>query len=236
MTILDQDKVNEMVTKDSGYEKNMLYYPPVWADPEIYGMTAWVEKILERRGMIVTEVLFGCTRQDREKCFKFNKKEKGTIVVNGIEKTVEKDRKSYEGNYTADPIPKNPKGRTGMIGRGLLGQYGPNHAADPVVTWSVAGQKYNVIVDVTLWICDFSFVDSKKESLKIALIKRQDTKESAIPGVTFFCNRSSPDLSSLATHVNYVPLATATFGHDQNKSWIYTSKFGNWWNHLIHTN
>lgn len=25
-------------------------------------------------------------------------------------------------------------GRTGMIGRGCLGRWGPNHAADPVVT------------------------------------------------------------------------------------------------------
>ena len=29
---------------------------------------------------------------------------------------------------------RNPVGRTGMIGRGLLGRWGPNHAADPVVT------------------------------------------------------------------------------------------------------
>lgn len=29
---------------------------------------------------------------------------------------------------------RNPVGRTGMVGRGLLGRWGPNHAADPVVT------------------------------------------------------------------------------------------------------
>ena len=29
---------------------------------------------------------------------------------------------------------RNPVGRTGMIGRGLLGKWGPNHAADPIVT------------------------------------------------------------------------------------------------------
>ena len=28
----------------------------------------------------------------------------------------------------------NPMGRTGMTGRGLLGRFGPNHAADPIVT------------------------------------------------------------------------------------------------------
>ena len=46
-----------------------------------------------------------------------------------------------QGNY--DPIKppllnfnplRNPAGRTGMTGRGLLGKWGPNHAADPVVT------------------------------------------------------------------------------------------------------
>ena len=25
-------------------------------------------------------------------------------------------------------------GRTGMVGRGLLGKWGPNHAVDPIVT------------------------------------------------------------------------------------------------------
>ncbi|KAA0190217.1 hypothetical protein HAZT_HAZT003782 [Hyalella azteca] len=28
----------------------------------------------------------------------------------------------------------NPHGRTGVRGRGLLGRWGPNHAADPIVT------------------------------------------------------------------------------------------------------
>ena len=29
---------------------------------------------------------------------------------------------------------RNPVGRTGMVGRGLLRRWGPNHAADPIVT------------------------------------------------------------------------------------------------------
>ena len=29
---------------------------------------------------------------------------------------------------------RNPIGRTGVCGRGLLGRWGPNHAADSVVT------------------------------------------------------------------------------------------------------
>ena len=32
---------------------------------------------------------------------------------------------------------RNPAGRTGLTGRGLLGKWGPNHAADPIVTRQV---------------------------------------------------------------------------------------------------
>ncbi|KAL9987179.1 hypothetical protein ACROYT_G001438 [Oculina patagonica] len=45
------------------------------------------------------------------------------------------DRRSYEGIYDViDGIPRNPKGRTGIAARGLLGRWGPNHVADPIVT------------------------------------------------------------------------------------------------------
>ena len=46
------------------------------------------------------------------------------------------DRRSYEGDYQLDSNgrPLNPRGRTGLVGRGLLGRWGPNHAADPIVT------------------------------------------------------------------------------------------------------
>lgn len=44
-------------------------------------------------------------------------------------------RKSHMGPYQIeDGYPQNPVGRTGICGRGILGRWGPNHAADPVVT------------------------------------------------------------------------------------------------------
>jgi ADP-ribose pyrophosphatase len=47
-------------------------------------------------------------------------------------------RLSFEngGVIIFDPegYPLNPRGRTGLRGRGLLGNWGPNHAADPIVT------------------------------------------------------------------------------------------------------
>jgi ADP-ribose pyrophosphatase len=49
------------------------------------------------------------------------------------------DRTSFfpSGYKIVQRRPQNPMGRTGMKGRGLLGRWGPNHAADPVVTrWS----------------------------------------------------------------------------------------------------
>lgn len=45
------------------------------------------------------------------------------------------NRESYTGSYDVqNGYPLNPVGRTGMSGRGVLGRWGPNHAADPVVT------------------------------------------------------------------------------------------------------
>ncbi|MRR33792.1 NUDIX domain-containing protein [bacterium] len=43
---------------------------------------------------------------------------------------------SMSGSLTHDEAgrPLNPVGRTGMAGRGLLGKWGPNYAADPLIT------------------------------------------------------------------------------------------------------
>ena len=49
---------------------------------------------------------------------------------------VQVNRASHEGEYLVDVDnrPLNIRGRTGLRGRGVLGKWGPNHAADPVVT------------------------------------------------------------------------------------------------------
>ena len=57
-------------------------------------------------------------------------------------------------------VPRNPRGRTGMAGRGLLGRWGPNHAADPIITrWNAA-----------------------TEELEVVAVQRKDTGEWALPG------------------------------------------------------
>eukprot|EP00049_Salpingoeca_infusionum_P024536 m.16216 g.16216 ORF g.16216 m.16216 type:complete len:275 (-) comp6967_c0_seq1:411-1235(-) len=79
-------------------------------------------------------------------------------------------RCSHEGEYEiVDGLPRNMHGRTGMTERGLLGQYGPNFAADPVVTrW-----KRNANGKLT---------DPKNPELEVVLIKRKDNGQWAIPG------------------------------------------------------
>jgi ADP-ribose pyrophosphatase len=73
-----------------------------------------------------------------------------------------KNRMSHCGPIKLDRhgYPKNPVENTGKIGRGILGKYGPNHAADPLVT-------------------RFDPVTAK---LQMVAIQRGDTKLWAMPG------------------------------------------------------
>jgi ADP-ribose pyrophosphatase len=82
------------------------------------------------------------------------------------------DRRSFMGKYEVlDGVPRNPVGRTGMAGRGLLGKWGPNHAADPIVTrW-----KKNSSGDKVL--------EEGKPVLQFVAVERKDNGEWAIPGV-----------------------------------------------------
>jgi ADP-ribose pyrophosphatase len=81
------------------------------------------------------------------------------------------DRRSFMGKYEVlDGVPRNPVGRTGMAGRGLLGKWGPNHAADPIVTrW-----KKNSSGDKVL--------EEGKPVLQFVAVERKDNGEWAIPG------------------------------------------------------
>jgi len=95
------------------------------------------------------------------KKFKFNGFEKDGLM-----------RVSFEGPYNIiEDLPRNPKGRTGMTGRGRLGRFGPNHAADPIVTRFKRNDKGELLKDAR-----------GKKMLEAVLIKRKDTGEWAIPG------------------------------------------------------
>jgi len=83
------------------------------------------------------------------------------------------DRTSYEGNYKIrNGVPANIRGRTGLGGRGILGRYGPNHAADPVVTrWKRDDQGSPVTCD-----------KNGRKILQFVSIQRRDNNQWAIPG------------------------------------------------------
>ncbi|XP_030420765.1 ADP-ribose pyrophosphatase, mitochondrial isoform X3 [Gopherus evgoodei] len=67
---------------------------------------------------------------------------------------------------------RNPSGRTGLVGRGLLGRWGPNHAADPIITRWKRDSSGNKIAHPI----------SGKNILQFVAIKRKDCGEWAIPG------------------------------------------------------
>ncbi|XP_069674249.1 putative nudix hydrolase 6 [Periplaneta americana] len=83
------------------------------------------------------------------------------------------NRRSYTDVYSiVDKYPLNPMGRTGLRGRGILGRWGPNHAADPVVTRWKRGESHEMELNS----------DTKKPVLQFVAIQRRDTGEWAIPG------------------------------------------------------
>lgn len=70
--------------------------------------------------------------------------------------------KKPSSQYSFDPVtlrPLNPIGRTGLSGRGLLGRWGPNHAADPIVSRT-----------------------NDNGDLEFVAVQRHDNGEWAIPG------------------------------------------------------
>eukprot|EP01129_Flabellula_baltica_P015209 TRINITY_DN7575_c0_g1_i1.p1 TRINITY_DN7575_c0_g1~~TRINITY_DN7575_c0_g1_i1.p1 ORF type:complete len:286 (+),score=51.89 TRINITY_DN7575_c0_g1_i1:66-923(+) len=80
------------------------------------------------------------------------------------------NRTSHTGAYLVlDGIPRNPRGRIGIAGRGLLGKWGPNHAADPAVTrWRKEG--------------DGVMEKLGQRVLEIVLIRKANSKHWALPG------------------------------------------------------
>jgi len=83
------------------------------------------------------------------------------------------NRVSHMGKYKiVNGIPQNPNGRTGLLGRGHLWRWGPNHAADPIVTRFKRDNDNNIIKDET----------SGKNILEFVAIMRTDGGGYAIPG------------------------------------------------------
>jgi ADP-ribose pyrophosphatase len=100
-----------------------------------------------------------------------NRSDLSTVKFNSMDGKI--NRISYTGEYKFDEsgFPYNPWGRTGMKGQGLLGRFGPNHAADPIVTRWKKDDDGNFALD-----------SKGRRILEFVAIKRGDTGEWAIPG------------------------------------------------------
>ncbi|XP_069769197.1 ADP-ribose pyrophosphatase, mitochondrial isoform X5 [Narcine bancroftii] len=124
------------------------YNPVDYTAPSVLGQPPWADPPCRGKG-------------DLNKLLKFNQLD-GDV-----------DRRSHTGKYSRmNGVPRNPCGRTGLKGRGLLGRWGPNHAADPIVTrWKKEGGK--------------TVIHSRSGNpiLQFVAICRKDNKEWAIPGV-----------------------------------------------------
>ena len=96
------------------------------------------------------------------------------IVYNRYDNERRVDRTSYEGVYKVEPdtnLPLNPRGRTGIRGRGKLGRFGPNHAADPIVS------RWKVDPETGLRV-----ERNGEKVLEFVAVKRADGGEWALPG------------------------------------------------------
>ena len=90
-----------------------------------------------------------------------SKSEKGWAHPEDIADVDSNSIQSYEPHIQFDDegYPRNPRGRTGITGRGLLGKWGANFAADPIITCT-----------------------SDVGEMKLLVIRRVDTGEWALPG------------------------------------------------------
>ncbi|KAM5152280.1 ADP-ribose pyrophosphatase, mitochondrial isoform 2-T2 [Mantella aurantiaca] len=92
-------------------------------------------------------------------------------LYNALDGSVQ--RASLGGAYLVeDGRPRNPAGRTGVTGRGLLGRWGPNHAADPIITRWKRNSSGEKVTDA----------ESGKPILQFVAIQRKDCGQWAIPG------------------------------------------------------
>lgn len=104
--------------------------------------------------------------------------EKGKFKWNEMDGKV--DRRSHHGHYKVadDHRPLNPRGRTGLKGHGVLGKWGPNHAADCIVSRIHNDQLQFIAIqrqDTGAWAVPGGMIDSAESALEAA--KREFVEE-----------------------------------------------------------
>eukprot|EP01083_Nonionella_stella_P060635 158248_1 len=95
-----------------------------------------------------------------------------SIPFNKLNSESNIERRSHVGIYELSNggLPLNPRGRTGVAGRGVLWRWGPNHAADPIVTRWKRDE------------CGEILECEGRQVLEFVAIQRRDTGEWAFPG------------------------------------------------------
>lgn len=113
--------------------------------------------------------------------------------------------------------PINPFKRTGLLGRGVLGKFGPNHAADPIVV------RYNNPYQCADELFDLS---TCCKHLEFVGIQRADTLQWAIPGGMVDANEDVSktllrEFKEEAANESESTLLDSIFKNPQNQRLVY---------------
>ncbi|KAL5010117.1 hypothetical protein ScPMuIL_012422 [Solemya velum] len=126
------------------------YEPVRYTSPEVEGKPSWADSL----------DLLNLPLGSRD-----------AMHFNRYDKEAKVDRQSHHGVYRVENgLPVNPRGRTGIIGQGLLGHWGPNHTGDQIVTrWKLDEGRNKV-------------KENFQPVLEFVAVQRSDNKMWAIPG------------------------------------------------------
>lgn len=131
-------------------------------------------------------------------------------------------------NFDSLGRPINPVGRTGLAGRGLLGKWGSNHAADPIVTrfHPTSGQLQVVAIqrkDTGQWAIPGGMVDAG-ESVSVT-VKREFKEE--VGNISDPAERASfeRDISTLFEHGKQVYRGYVDDPRATDHAWMETTAF-----------
>lgn len=112
------------------------YHPPLYTSPEVQALPQWADPDLLDPTNSDLVINFNC-------------------IENGI------NRRSHTGIIdTVNRLPRNPVGRTGMAGRGLLGRWGPNHYAHFIITRWKYGEDGQILQRKGKAVLEFVAVES----------------------------------------------------------------------------
>lgn len=137
-------------------------------------------------------------------------------------KQLQKDMVTFEKvSYDKEGVPLNPHGRTGMKGRGLLGKWGANQAADPIVPQiDENGVLHFVLIqreDSGIWAIPGGMVDAQEGVSRT--LKRELGEEALVKDENGVPKDTSFDLD----HPTWVYRGYVDDPRNTDNSWMETS-------------